>query len=226
MSLESWLMARRTVKAMSLVLEHAKMTTLAVELLAKCIQNSLQGQREELQRNFNLLAEKEKEADNLRRRIIGELARGELPVDERVGLMRLGRQVDWVTDWAHEGSRILVLIDLAQMPKEIQDVAVEMCGTVSECTVKVTDCVQKLMDGALEESLKAADEVERLEEKVDRLYQEARRNLNDIETAGIRVGSMILLSQFIESIENTSDRCEDTCDQARVMAVTLSKRKD
>lgn len=226
LSLESWLLARRTVKAMGLVLEHSRMTTLAVEQLSKCIHNAIENRRDELQRNFEVLEEKEREADRLRRRIIEELARGELPADERVGIMRLGRQIDWITDWAHEGSRILILFNLSLMPKQIQDVVVEMCSTVIECTIKLADCVQKLMDGELDESLKAADQVERLEEKVDKLYQKARSNLVDLKTNGIGVGSIILLAQFVESIENTSDRCEDSCDQARVMAVTLSKRKD
>ena len=226
MSLEGWLKARRTVKAMALVLEHSKMTTVTVEQLSKCIQNAIDNQKQELQRNFELLEGKEKEADGLRRRIIEELARGELPTDERVGLMRLGRQIDWVTDWAHEASRILVLFELSQIPKQIQSVIVEMCSTVTECTTKVAKCVQKLIDGDLDESFKAADEAERLEEKVDALHQRARSHLNEIETDGIHVGSIILLDQFLEAIENTADRCEDTCDQARVMAVTLSKRKD
>lgn len=140
--------------------------------------------------------------------------------------MRLCRQIDWITDWAHEASRILVLFDLSQVPKQIQEVAMEMCSTVSACTARVSDSVRKLMDGAIEDTFKAADEVERLEEKVDQLYQGARSNLKDIQTNGIRVGTIILLSQFIEAIENTADRCEDSCDQVRVMAVTLSKRKE
>ncbi len=225
MSLENWLTARRTVKAMGLVLEHSKMTTVTVEQLSRCIQNAIEGKKEELTRNFEILEEKEREADGLRRRIIEELARGELPADERVGLMRLGRQIDWITDWSHEASRILVLFELSQMPKQIQAVIVEMCSTVSECTVKVAGSVQKLMDGGLDESLKAADQVERLEEKVDGLHQKARSFLKDIKTDGIAVGSVILLDQFLEAIENTADRCEDTCDQVRVMAVTLSRKK-
>jgi predicted phosphate transport protein (TIGR00153 family) len=140
--------------------------------------------------------------------------------------MRLGRQLDWITDWAHEGSRILIMFDLSKMPKQIQDVLVEMCSTTTEATLHVTDTVQKLMDGSLDASLKAADQVERLEEKVDGLHQKARGILKDIETDGIHVGSIILLSQFLEAIENTADRCEDACDQARVMAVTLAKRKE
>jgi predicted phosphate transport protein (TIGR00153 family) len=171
------------------------------------------------------LHQKEEEADALRRRIIEELARGELPTDERVGLMRLGRQIDWISDWTLEAGRILVLFDLSKMPKQVQDVIVETCETVKECTVKVAESVAKLMDGEVDQSLQAADEVERLEEKVDGFYQKARGNLNDLQVDHVSVGSMILLSEFLEAIENTADRCEDTCDQVRVMAVTLGKRK-
>jgi predicted phosphate transport protein (TIGR00153 family) len=211
---------------MGLVLEHSQMTTVTVELLGKCIQDAIKGRKEELHKDFELLEQKEHEADILRRRIIEELARGELPSDDRASLMRLGRQLDWITDWAHEGSRILVMFDLSKMPKQIQDVSLEMCSTTIECASHVADTVRKLMDGDLTASLKAADQVERLEEKVDGLHQKARGILKEVETDQVGVGSIILLSQFLEAIENTSDRCEDTCDQARVMAVTLSKRRE
>jgi predicted phosphate transport protein (TIGR00153 family) len=225
MSLEQWLAARRTVKAMGLVLEHSKMTTIAVEMLAKCIQNAIDGRKEDLQDSFKILHQKEQEADVLRRRIIEELARGELPTDERVGLMRLGRQIDWITDWTLEAGRILVLFDLSKMPKQVQDVISRTCETVAECTLKVAESVAKLMDGEVDQSLQAADEVERLEEKVDGFYQQARGNLKDLKTDRVSVGSIILLSEFLEAIENTADRCEDTCDQVRVMAVTLARLK-
>jgi predicted phosphate transport protein (TIGR00153 family) len=199
------------------------MTTMTVELLGKCIKNAIVDNKPELQNNFSLLEQKEHEADSMRRRITEELARGELPSDERASLMRLSRQVDWIADWSHEAGRILVMFDLSKMPNEVQDVSVEMCSTTSECALRVADMVQKLMDGELEASLKAADEVEQLEERVDDMYQKARGILKDIETDGVHVGSIILLSQFLEAIENTSDHCEDTCDQARVMAIALSK---
>ena len=83
MALENWLLARRTVKAIGLVLEHSRMTTVTVELLGKCIQDAINGRQEELGKNFHLLEQKEHEADLLRRRIIEELARGELPSEDR-----------------------------------------------------------------------------------------------------------------------------------------------
>jgi predicted phosphate transport protein (TIGR00153 family) len=211
---------------MDLVLEHSRMTTATVELLGRCIQDAINAKTEDLQKSFELVEKKEHEADVMRRRIIDELARGELPSDERVGLMRLGRQLDWVTDWSHEAGRILVMFDLSKMPKEMQTILLEMWSTAAEATIHVTDSVQKLIDGNLDASLKAADEVERLEEKVDGLHQKARGILRDVQTDGVHVGSIILLSQFLEAVENMADRCEDACDQARVMAVTLSKRKE
>lgn len=226
MSLEKWLQARRTVKAMTLVVDHSKMVTEVVELLLKCIRSAVENRKEQLEADFKLLQKKEAEADSLRRRIIEELTRGELSTEERVALMRLGRQIDWIADCSHGAGRTLVLFDLSQMPKQIQDIALEMCSVVAEGTIKVTNCIQKLMDGKLEESLKEADEVERLEEKVDKLYQKARGGLQNIETNVIQVGSIILLTQFLEHVEQTADSCEDTCDQARVMAVTLSKRRE
>ncbi len=225
MALEGWLMARRTVKAMGLVLEHSKMTTLSVELLAKCVQNAKDGRRDDLQKTFELLHEKEQEADSLRRRIIEELARGELPSDERVALMRLCRQIDWVADWAHEAARLLVLFDLSMVNREIQGVAGEMCEAVVECSAKVAESVANLLDGEIDQSLQAADGVERVEERVDDLYQKARGNLGGMKADRISVGSIVLLGEFLEAIENTSDRCEDSCDQVRVMAVMLGKRK-
>jgi predicted phosphate transport protein (TIGR00153 family) len=214
------------VKAIGLVLEHSKMTAVSVELLAKCAQNAIDGRKEDLQNNFELLHRKEEEADTLRRRIIEELARGELSADERGALMRLGRQIDWIADWSHEAARDLLLFDLSKVPKQVQDIIVETCETVKECTAKVGVCVENLMDGEIDRSLQAADGVERLEEKADDLYQRARAHLKDMNADRIGVGSMILLAEFLGAIENTADRCEDTCDQVRVMAVMLAKRKE
>src|SRR4030067_834330 len=161
MSLEGWLSARRTVKAMGLVLEHSKMTTLAVELLEKCIRDGIGGKQDDLQKSFALLEQKEHEADDLRKRFIEELAKGELPADERVGLMRLGRQIDWITDWSHEAGRILVLFDLSPMPKQVQDVIVEMCETVKEYTVTVADSVEEVKKGDFEKTHRDGDGVSR-----------------------------------------------------------------
>ncbi len=73
-------------------------------------------------RSFEILQLKEKEADLLKRKIIGELAKGDLPVSEREDLMRLARQTDDVIDWINETGRILVEFNLKDMPDDVKKI--------------------------------------------------------------------------------------------------------
>ncbi len=221
--LESWFVGRRKIQAVSMIRQHSRITVDAVELLLKCVKAAVDGKTEELAKAFDLLERREKEADALRKEIVEELSKGELPAGEREGLLRLGREIDWVADWAHESGRILAEFNLGGTPTEVRAMAVKMAEVVRECTMKLDDCIMKLVDRRVAESLQAADQVEAFEENVDRLYQEARGLISKLDVGQITVGSIILLAQFMDAVENTADRCEDTCDQVRVIAVTFSR---
>jgi predicted phosphate transport protein (TIGR00153 family) len=218
--LESWLRTRRKVLAISMVLEHSKANVTAVEQLDRCIDFALQGKREDLLRSFDILQLKEKEADLLKRKIITELAKGDLPISEREEMMRLARQIDEVIDWINETGRIIVEFSLKDMPDEVKETTVEMGQVIKSCVGKLDVCIEKLTDREFQDALKAADEVERLEEKMDGLYQRARRAISGLKTSSVEIGQAILLSEFMDAMENITDRCEDTCDEVRVIAVT------
>ena len=211
---------RRKVLAISMILEHSKATVMAIEQLDRCINFALQGKREDLVRSFDILQLKEKEADLLKRRIIGELAKGDLPVSEREDLMRLARQTDDVIDWINETGRILVEFNLKDMPDDIKKITVDISQVITSCVIKLDDCIEKLTNREFQDALKAADEVERLEEQMDGLYQMARRFISGLKTETMEIGQAILLSEFMDALETITDRCEDSCDEVRVIAVT------
>ena len=218
--LESWLKTRRKVLSISMVLEHSKATVMAMEQLDRCINFALHGKREDLVRSFEVLQLKEKEADLLKRKIIGELAKGDLPVSEREDLMRLARQIDDVIDWINETGRILVEFNLKDMPEDVKQTTAEMGQVIKNCVIKLDDCIEKLTNRKFQDALKAADEVERLEEQMDGLYQRGRRSISGLKSASTEVGQAILLSEFMDALETITDRCEDSCDEVRVIAVT------
>ncbi len=218
--LESWLRTRRKVLAISMVLEHSKANVIAAEQLDHCIDFALQGKREDLLRSFDILQLKEKEADLLKRKIIAELAQGDLPISEREDMMRLARQIDDVIDWVNETGRIMVEFSLKDMPDEIKATTIDMGQVIKSCVSKLDVCIEKLTDREFQDALKAADEVERLEEKMDGLYQKARRSISGLKTSSVEIGQAILLSEFMDAMETITDRCEDTCDEVRVIAVT------
>jgi predicted phosphate transport protein (TIGR00153 family) len=214
------LKTRRKVLAISMVLEHSQATVMAIEQLDRCIGFALQGKREDLVRTFEILQLKEKEADLLKRKIIGELAKGDLPASEREDLMRLARQTDDVIDWINETGRILVEFDLKGMPDEIKATTTEMIRVIKSCVIKLDDCIEKLTNREFQDALKAADEVERLEEQMDALYQRGRGHISHISAKDVEIGQAILLGDFMDALETITDRCEDSCDEVRVIAVT------
>jgi predicted phosphate transport protein (TIGR00153 family) len=223
----SWFLSRERTREIELIREQAKKTTETVEEFVTSVRLAVEGRINEFQRSCKRVMEKEGELDTLRRRIIEQIARGELPPDERVGLMRLVRQIDWIADWAAEAIRILCEFKLSQIEGPIKQMALEMSTAGRECTSLCEQCISELTDKSVDEALDAADRVERMEEKVDDLYQKARGLFSNIQANEASIGSIILLSQFLDAIENVADRCEDTCDQARVIAVTaLKPRKD
>jgi predicted phosphate transport protein (TIGR00153 family) len=185
------------------------------------VNSAATGRKDDLERAFARLHQLEREGDSLRRLIIMDLARGSLPVDERRSFMRLERQIDWVTDLCLEAGRIVRQSPMTKLSDEFRQTAFDMCKVIKECVMNVQQCIDLLMDKRVEEALDAADKVERLEEEVDDLYRKGRGLLSEISGPELTVGQIILLAEFMAAIENVADRCEDVCDQARVIAVSV-----
>jgi predicted phosphate transport protein (TIGR00153 family) len=139
------------------------------------------------------------------------MARGNLPIDERRSFMRLARQVDWVADWCLEAGRLVRQSPMSKLPEGIRKTALGMCKVVKDCVSDAQQCIDLLTDKKVEEALDAADKVERLEEETD-----------DLTSDQFTVGQVILLAEFMDAVENIADRCEDVCDQARVIAVSVN----
>ncbi len=110
--------------------------------------------------------------------------------------------------------------EIAAMPQEVCSIIPTMMKTISNCVLKLDECVFKLTEKQFSDTLNTADAVERLEEDMDALYQRGRGLLGKITS--IPVGQAILLSQFLDAMETISDRCEDTCDEIRVIVISLA----
>lgn len=220
---ESWFAARRRVKAIEMIELLTKIATNCVDEMTRCIQAASDGKTTETKAAFGRLRSKEREGDNLRKSIIDELARANLPGYERTSLMRIARQIDWIADWSLESTNILTQFNYERMPEGVRKIVSEMSRAVKDCAVNVEDCIRKLTAKQIRASLDAADAVERFEEEVDNLHINARGEVSKINDPSLGMGAVVLLVFFLEALENVSDRCEDTCDQARVIAVLHSQ---
>lgn len=195
---------------------HLATTMSAVEDMEKAVRAAAVDDEREMRSRIDRVTNAEREADGLRREVMNELARGELPPADREDLMHLVKRVDMVADWSRETARILNATQIGQVPRNLKRACVEMAEGVKECASALQRSVSRIAEEP-EEALRAADQVERREEMVDGLFQNARGLLAG-ETE-IKVGVAILMNELFEALEMVADSCEDACDQVRVIIV-------
>ncbi len=212
-----WFQKRTETKALAAIQRHLAITTGIVEDVENAICAAIDNDEKKTTTSVRRVESSEKEADLLRRNVMDEISKGELPPTDRVDLMDLVKRIDMVADWSRECTRVLSAFTMNEyVPEPIKNEFVEMVKEVRVCTASLQKCVNKMMTRP-EEALQAADEVEREEEKVDDLYEKSRVLLGKENLQ--KPGVAILISQLFEALEMTADACEDACDQVRVIMV-------
>jgi uncharacterized protein Yka (UPF0111/DUF47 family) len=120
-----------------------------------------------------------------------------------------------------EAGRLARQCPIGKLPEALRLNILQTCKIIRDCVQAVQQSIDLLTDKKVQEALDAADNVERLEEEADDLYRKSRGLLSEISGPEFTVGQVVLLAEFLDAIENIADRCEDTCDQARVIAVSV-----
>lgn len=211
-----WFERRREERVLTLVRRHLATTMSAVEDLEKAVRAAAVDDEREMRKHIDRVTNAEREADGLRREIMNELARGELPPVDREDLMHLVKRVDMIADWSREATRILEATPIREVPGNLKKACVEMVEGVKECASALQRSVNRIAEKP-EEALRAADQVERREEMVDDIFQNTRGLL--AKETEIKVGVAILMNDLFEALEMVADSCEGTCDQVRVIIV-------
>ena len=205
-SISEWFGERREEK----VLEMFKRE---FELGAKSI-DELMDMVEKGGRKFDRIKMIEKEADDVRRGIMEQLAKGELASQDKEDLMRLAKEADSINDWMYTASKNLSAIGkLRDSEKKLLE---EMCENCKDAINKLDECMDKITSGDKEKAMELAHNVERVEEAVDDQYYNSKKVLLKENRPGAEA---IIMYALFQSVENIADACENTADQIRLILV-------
>jgi predicted phosphate transport protein (TIGR00153 family) len=213
-----WFAPKRGQKVLEMVEDHLELTQKAVNSLYAMVEAAAECDHDKCKIYYMSVSEMEMRADELRRRMVEELTEGEMFPEERDDLMELVRAVDWIADWSKEAGRILNSIPYEKAPDDIKVATMNMVRADVDCVKVLTQCIRALPKDS-KKALALANEVEMLEENIDDLYEEARKLLATLEFPGFTIGALILLNEFLDSIETVADWCENTADIVRAIAV-------
>ena len=128
--LVKWFQKRRETKALATIQRHIVLTTGIVEDLEKAIVAATKNEEKEMRTCIERVANSEREADALRRKVMDEVSKGELSPVDRADLMDLVKRLDMVADWSRESTRVLGAIPMEHVPSSIKDEFVEMVKSV------------------------------------------------------------------------------------------------
>ncbi len=213
----SWLSRRRHSEIVSKYLEHLDKILETVKHTQKLVQAYSRGDREELEKQYQNVFESERQADEIKRKIIDELSTEFFHPIDREELIRLVLTTDGVAAYSKLASRGLLLV----LDRKIDQRIVEKLLQISE---KVVESVELLKQAALEllknpkNSLKLADQVEKLEEEVDDIRVDALKLV--LEYCDQTSTSLcIIAKELVDALENASDKCEEAADVIRSIAL-------
>ena|GEM_PF-3482002 len=160
----------------------------------------------------------EKEADDIRRDIMSQLAKGELAVQDREDLMHFTKESDAINDWIYTASKNLSAV--GKLRKSEKELLEEMCVNCREAINKLIECMDKMAVGDKEGAMELAHKVERIEEAVDDQYYKSKKVMLKENRPGAEA---ILTYALFQSVENIADACENAADHIRLILVKFWK---
>ena len=161
------------------------------------------------------------EADNIRRSIIlkigTEVRRGYV----REWVARLIRRLDLVAESAKEASRYLTIIPYLEMPDEVRDVVEELSKLAMDSMDLILDGLEALFERDKSRAIGYADKVEEVEELADKVIVNGRKLLVMYGERITNPAIIIMVKDFLESLENITDYAEDAADYIRTLALRM-----
>ena len=167
---------------------------------------------------------KDTEADEIRRSILEELSKDSVEPQVKDDIARLLRMIDRMSEWIKEALRYLDIVPYLEIPQELRSNIERMAKLNLEAVRTIHEAVDKLVEGRYGEVYELCARVEKIEEEGDEVMHSGRKNLLKY---GSKIGNpalVIMLRDFLKSLENSMDYSEDIADMLRVIAVREQAR--
>lgn len=213
----AWFEKRRRTKALDLAHEQITKALDTVTLLHQAIKNILEANKKEAMQQIATLFKVEEEVDKLRKEVFAELSKGAaLLADYREDLLHLVKRLDTLADDVKDAARCIEMLAEAQVPRELYESIVHMTSSLVDCAQALRMSIEKIPD-APAQALKLAEKVEEIEHEIDNIYLKTKASFIKYGEK-VNCGTMVILDDLAEFIEQAADMCADTADYIVVLA--------
>jgi len=216
-----WISKERKREVIKMCIEHISKIVSVVEYGVKVLESYSTNNSTELSHWWKEVFKAEREADDIKRKLIFELSSEVFHPIDRETILRLILGADDIAAYAKAWSRRAVILSSIHepLPNTVIRKMLEMGKKVLEATEMVKKSIEKLVEEP-KAVLEIADRIERIEEEVDDIRIEV---FNEIITLcdTLKTSSCILYKELMDSVENAADKCEDVADILRSLALLM-----
>jgi len=212
----SWFEKRRKTEALNLAQEQMTKALDTTTLLHKAVQSASEGKMAEAKSCLEKLSKEEEEVDDLRRSVFKELTNVAVSVEFREDLMHLVKRLDVMADFVKDSARSVMVLLETTVPDEIWDINVKVAEALVQSATTLRSSIEKLgTDPAKAREL--AKKVNDIEEIIDKNYLEIKK-LFIKYAQKVDPGTLLILDNLAEFMEQAADTCADTADYIAVLA--------
>jgi uncharacterized protein Yka (UPF0111/DUF47 family) len=212
----AWFEKRRKTDALNLAQEQITKALDTATLLYKAVQSASKGKKEETIGFIEKLSKEEEEVDKLRRLAFKELTNVAISVEFREDLMHLVKRLDMMADFVKDSARSILILLEANVPSEIWDLNVKTAEHLVQSATTLRSSIEKLGTDTVK-AKELADKVDEVEGLIDKDYLEIKK-LFIKHSRQVDSGTLLILNNLSEFMEQAADMCADTADYIAVLA--------
>lgn len=154
--------------------------------------------------------------DSLRQQTFRELTNVAVSTEFREDLMHLVKRLDVMADFVKDSARSVIVLLETNVPNEIWSLSVRIAKALVESATALRSSIEELgTDPAKAKEL--AKKVNEIEGRIDKDYL-ATKKLFIQHGRQIDAGTLLILNNLIEFMEQAADVCADTADYIIILA--------
>lgn len=211
-----WFEKRRKTKTLNLAQQQITKAINTVSELEKAVIAFSKGNKPEVEASIQRLFAEEVEIDDLRRAVLTELTKGELPTKYREDLKGIVELLDKMADSVKDSARSVQVLLGIKIPNEMLEEYVNIAKDLTECATALGESIEMLGTNP-SNTLELANKVDVLEGRIDDRYLRVKSLLIKY-TKELDIAPLIELKDLLNFMEQTADRCINTADYIRILA--------
>ncbi|MCE4614070.1 MAG: DUF47 family protein [Desulfurococcales archaeon] len=216
----SWISKRREESILAMELEHLNHIYDASKATVSLVQAFKRKSEKDVDELYTKVKGEERNADKVKDHIIEQLSTGIFHPIDREELLRVVLAADDIAAYLKSASRrILLLCRLeCEIPANLLDPLEKIAELVQESVETIIDAV-KLVRSDPKKTIQLAKMVEKMEEEADDIRSATEERLLEWCNTKVAPGTCTALYNTLTSLEMSTDKCEDTADLLRSIAI-------